>query len=246
MRRAVSRIVLVMWMFLFAGAAAAAPKEPAAPPKAKETVAGVYSIFQMDREVGSESFSKTVYDNNTVVFESKTIITLAQPDSIIETSFMTLEDDSYFLIDYASTRFAGKLRQSTGIEVYSNVAAIKTVTNGKENSQTRVLPAGALCIQSGTTYQLELYLQRYNDTAGGKQSILIFDPIGKKEYTKVLELMGQEETAVLGETKLYAAYALQGERGIEIKFFVDDSRRIVKAENPLQRMVFELSQKPQE
>lgn len=242
MRRAVFSVVLAMCLQILPGSTGAATRTAPGPAHEKEAVKGVYAIFQMDREIGYEAFSRTVYDNNTVVYESKTIIRSAEPaDSIIDTSTMTLEDDSFFLIDYASSRSAGKLLQSTEIDMYANVAAITTVTNGRSNNLTRVMPAGALCIQSGMVSQLEVYLGRYNDAAGGKQSFLVFDPIGKREYSKVLELMGREETTVNGETRPLTVYELQGEKGLEIKLYVDESRRIIKAENPLQRMVHVLS-----
>lgn len=246
MRKAVSSVMLVTWIFMWSGAVFAAPKEATTPVQAKEVVEGVYTIFQMDREIGFEAFSRTVYNNNTVVLESKTIKTTAMPDSSIETSFMTVEDDSYFLIDYASTKSAGNLRQDNEIEMYANVAIITTVTNEKRNVQTRVLPTGALCIQHGIAHQLELYLGRYNDDVGGKQSILVFDPVAKWEHTKIMEMMGQEETAVNGDTILCTVYTLRGQRGIEMKLFVDESRRIVKAENPMQRMIFVLSRMQEE
>lgn len=243
MQRAVFRGALVTCLILVSGAA---PREASTPPQVKESTHRVYAIYQMDREVGSETYSKTVNDNNTVVFKSKSVITTSMPDSIIETSSVTLEDDSYFLIAYASSRSAGKLHQEIGIDVYANVADITTTTNGKQSTLTRTLPAGALCVQGGNVHDLALYLERYNDSAGGKQSILIFDPVGKRDYTKILEKTGQEDVEVQGATGRYTAYALQSDRGIEMKFFVDESGRIVRAENPLQRMVFMLSTGPEE
>jgi hypothetical protein len=240
MSRTVVSVLTLACLLGWAGVFASPPEKEAAHPNVKDAVKGVYSIFQMDREIGIERFSKTVYDNNRMTLESRSVFTIAEPDSFIEATSMTLEDDSYFFLDYASSRIAGKLDHRTEIEMFSNVASITTTTGGKSNSITRTVSTGALLIQSGVVHHLELYLLRYNHEVGGKQSISVFDPIGKSEYTKIVEMAGTEETAVRDETRLLKLYTVQGEKGLEMKLYVDESNRIVKAENPLQRMIYQL------
>lgn len=240
MRRAVFEILFIVLAGVGAVSLAAAPRKTA-PPAVKEAVEGAYTIMQLDREIGVESFSRTVYDNNTVVLEARTVTRVTEPDSMVDTSSLTLEEDSYFLIDYRSSRNAGKLQQKTSIDVYANVAHITTDTNGRRNTLTKALPTGVLCVQSSTASNLEMYLKRYNDTAGGKQSILVFDPLGKREYTKVLEKTGQEQIDVLGTRQPCTVYALQDSKGIQVKFYVDATGRVVRAEIPLQRMTFVLA-----
>lgn len=241
MSRTARSAILVASLVVYCGAAQSAPRKEAAPAAVKKLVKGSYSILQMDKEIGTEQFTKTLYDNNILVLESTVIMAATEQDSFIETTSMTLEDDSNFLLSYSSSKRAGKFAQKNDIEMFSNVASIRVMTNTDEHTLTRVVPTGALCVQSGIAHHLELLLNRYNDAAGGKQSILVFEPVSKIDKTMVVEFMGEEETPLHGETRKLKMYTVRETGGSAMRLYVDDARTLVKIVNQMQRMEFILA-----
>jgi hypothetical protein len=235
-------MILIALLAVSYGTGNSAPKREAAPAAVKKQVKGSYSIIQMDKEIGTERFTKTIYDNNIMVLEGTVIMAMTGEDSLVETTSMTLEDDSNFLLSYSSSKHAGKFEQKNSIEMFSNLASIRVTTNNEdERTLTRVIPTGALCIQSGIAHQLELLLNRYNDAAGGKQGILVFEPVSKVDKTLLVEFVGEEETTLHGETRKLRLYTVRETQGSALRLYVDDARTLVKVVNQMQRMEFVLA-----
>ncbi len=241
MSRTARSMILVASLVMYYGTGHSAPKRETAPAAVKKLVRGSYSIIQMDKEIGTEQFTKTLYDNNILILESTVIMAMTDQDSFVETTSMTLEDDSNFLLSYSSSKRAGNFVQENVIEMFSNVASIRVTTSENEHVLTRVIPTGALCIQSGIAHQLELLLNRYNDAAGGKQGILVFEPVNKVEKTMTVEFMGEEETTLHGETRKLKLYTMRETGGSVVRLYVDDARTLVKVVNQMQRMEFILA-----
>jgi hypothetical protein len=241
MSRTMRSLIFAVSLLVCCGAGRSAPKREPASHAVKKQIHGSYSIIQSDNQIGTEQFTSTLYDDNILVLEGTVVTTTTREDSTIEKTSMTLEDDSDFLLSYSSSTRAGQFSVRNDIEMYSNVAYIRAATNGQERTLTRVIPTGALCIQDGIAHQLALLLNRYNDETGGKQGILVFDPVSKADRTDIVELVGPEETVLNGETKTLKLYRVQENPAHVLRLYVDGSRTIVKVVNEMQHKEFILA-----
>jgi hypothetical protein len=249
------RSFLVVLCLLGAVRAAEAGGKMELPPvKVRSTVEGAYDVLKAGDRVGRESFTETVFSNNTVVYESVFEVFEGEATLVSGNNRLEVEEDTGFPRRYLTQRRTRSpdvetMREVT-VELYSNVAVVLERQDERERQSEIVLPTGCLFVESNTARHLVVVLDRYNRQTGGRQSFRAFDPLGVAETDVTLEAVGDTTFAGLpgaapgaagpgGRTLAHFRYRA-GRSGSVADLFVDENGRIARIETGTNELVYNL------
>lgn len=217
-------------------------KPPRKPRKALDVTRWSYSIVQGGQDKGTESGVKTEYNDNTVTFDVVLDMTPAENTGMKETVDLTVQADSYFPLRFSMVK---KVRMGesgtelhTDIEMFANLAVVKTTTPGSSGTRKVVVPTGAAFVETGTVYSYYQLLFWYNRELGGWQNFDALDVGSGKAETVGLYLTGQDTVTVSGSEYPVDVFKLRREK-FEVTLYVDDQERMVRVEQNL--MTFDLT-----
>ncbi len=236
-----AKSIIVVPLFLCWTTVSSSPAEKHGPALVKSHQEGTYRILQMDKEIGTQEFKIKIYDNNSLQIECRQLLSVTGKDTFKEESSLLVEEDSYFPKRYTSKKQAKNYTMQLQVDMVANVGVFKTKTPSTETTETRVYPAGSLCLPMGLVSYLSQLLYRYNDKAGGKQRILTFDPVSKLEEIIVVESSAPLDTTIAGVEQQLYVYKIQRDKGREIMIYMDGEENMVKVVDVFQRMEYILS-----
>lgn len=197
------------------------------------TVTAKYAIFQADQEIGSESVTRYDYDDNSVVFESKTEMHYTHGAEMYVETTLTSEEESRFPMRYHMTKKMSQgghdIEDIIDIEWFANVAVVVRTVQGATDTTRLTVPTGTAVFDPVVAYQLYTPLFWYNRDAGGTQSFNTLDPALRAVHTAILKDQTQEEIEIGGETLDVTRYEFDRDR-IQFKVYVDVEGRIVKVD----------------
>jgi hypothetical protein len=217
-------------------------KPPRPPRKALDVTRWSYSIVQGGEEKGTESGVKTEYSDNTISFDVALDITPAEDTGMKETVDLTLQADSYFPLRLSMVK---KIRVSdsnteldTDIEMFANLAVIKTTTPGSSGTRRVVVPTGGAFVETGMVYSYYQLLFWYDRGLGGWQNFDALDVASGKVESTGLFLSGQDTVTVSGTEYPVDVFKLRRQK-FEVTLYVDNQGRMVRVEQNL--MTFDLT-----
>ncbi|HXV14132.1 MAG TPA: hypothetical protein VEC56_07990, partial [Candidatus Krumholzibacteria bacterium] len=240
----------VRWAIAIGLATCAAASLHAAPPMRATKEASVvstaharYAILQGDQEIGTESVTRRVFDNNTIRFDAENLIT--NPGVAMTTrSELVIEEESYFPRSYRADK---TVRQSDDefvhaltVDMVANVAVLGSELRGAKNSRRVVVPAGTAIQEVGTVHPWYQLLFWVDPASEGRQRIQWLDPASGVLDAGELYVAGQETIAVLGKKTRVTVYKAERERLGEATLYVDAKKRIVRAEQNM--LIYRLDQ----
>lgn len=233
---------LVLWpVIAFAGSDGGKMKKTE-PRTLVQTVKSTYAIYQVDKEIGKESVTRSSYSDNTVEFKATANMALPNGGGVSTEASLLLEEESYFPIEYHSVRSieqAGTTFDSqSDIEWYANVAVVHLKSASKDDTTNVVTPTGAAVVDVNLAHHLYQLLKWYDVEAGGVQGFNILDPGLGRLITSSLRLLAKETITVGGEEIVASRFDFNRDRST-FKLFVDGEGRIVKVDQGY--MVYELA-----
>jgi len=231
---------------LTATLAAAQPMRGDKPPRPPRTALDVtrwsYSIVQGGQDKGTEAGVKTEYNDNTISFDVDLDLSPAEDTGMKETVALIIQADSYFPLRSSVVK---KVRMGdsnteldTDIEMFANLAVIKTSTPGSSGTRKVVVPTGAAFIETGMVYSYYQLLFWYDRELGGWQNFDALDVGSSKVESTGLFLAGQDTVTVSGTEYPVDVFKLRREK-FEVTLYVDDQGRMVRVEQNL--MTFDLT-----
>jgi hypothetical protein len=218
-----------------------APKKVSSGAEVTARFEGAYEIFQLDKKIGTEKFTKVVHDDNTVEFTSQSSLSFSGRDTFKEKTSLVLQEDSYFPRKYRSEKIARGFVQEITLEMIANVANIRTATTRDTSAEMRAFSTGSICLEGGLAYQFEQVVRRYDSSRGGKQRVLFFDPISKKEGSLTIEAVATVDTTLAGKKQSVTVYSITKNPGGAMKVYADKKNNVLRVVDDLQKMRFVLS-----
>lgn len=229
------RSVIVAGVLCFAasGAGAETPMHQKKPVKLLSTVQAKYRKVQQDQEIGSETFERRTYDDNTVVYEVSG--TALMGGVLLSTrSTLVVEEESYFPRSLRSEQTVAQqtdtLRIAFSVDMYSNVAVVGSDVRGRKDSRRLVVPVGLPFVEVGAAYSWEQILFWTDPDTRDRQRIQWLDPqMGSVESGEIF-LSGEETIVVLGKKTPVSVFKAERERLGPAVLYVDADRRLVRCE----------------
>jgi hypothetical protein len=214
-------------------ALAAPPMHPTKEASVVTTAHAEYVIVQQDEEVGRETVTRRVFDDNTIRFDAET--TIRTVAAIFTTkSRLTLEEESYFPRSYRADKSVKQPQEEMAhaitVDMYANVAVLGSELRGLNDSRSVVVPAGTAVQEVGLLYPWYQLLFWVDPAADGRQPITWLDPSSGKVESGEMYIVGEETLDVLGKKTRVTVYKAERERLGPATLYVDGKRRIVKAE----------------
>jgi hypothetical protein len=220
------------------------PMRMVKPRELVRTVVAKYTIFQVDQEVGTESVTRTDFDDNSVEFHAKIEMNFTQGSDIYLETNLTVDEGTYFPMSYRSEK---KVKQGTAefddvtdIDWFANVAVICKRGHAREDTSRITLPTGAAVLDVTAAHHLYPLLFWYDKDLGGVQSFNVFDPNSKRVSSATLRLQTDEKIEVAGEMVTSTRFEFVRDK-TTFKIYVDAEGRILKVDQGY--MVYELSEK---
>jgi hypothetical protein len=214
-------------------APAAPPMHATKEPSVVSTAHATYAIVQGDREIGHESVTRRIFDNNTIRFEAENVV--SNPGVTMTTrSQLTLEEESYFPRSYRADKTVrqpdDEFVHTLTVDMVANVAVLGSELRGAKNSRRVVVPAGTAIQEVGTVHPWYQLLFWIDPASEGRQRIQWLDPSSGVVDTGELYVAGQESIEVLGKKTRVTVYKAERERLGAATLYVDAKKRIVRAE----------------
>ncbi len=170
------------------------------PVEVRSVVQGDYEVRKAGGEVGRESFIRTLFTNNTGVYESVFEVAERADVNVSGNNKLEIEEDSGFPLSYYTYRRTdsphGESVREVSVEMYSGVAVVSERQDSVEKREVVGLPAGCLFIEGNTAHHLRLVLDRYDRLSGGKQVFRAFDPMAVGVTNLAVEATG--DTLIIG------------------------------------------------
>lgn len=201
-----------------------------------------YDIVQADRQVGRETVTRSEFDDNTTRFEARTEMQMSHGAKVETDNDLLLEEDSHFPLKFKMKRVVRQenmeVEQTMDIDMVSNVAVIRAVTNENEVVSRKILPTGTAIIDMMTAHQYYQPLYWYNRDSGGVQVFNVLDPLLKKEYSATMRFQQEETIEIDGKPVAASRFEYTREK-LTAHLWVDANDRIVKVEQGF--MIFTLT-----
>ncbi|NIM20329.1 MAG: hypothetical protein GTO51_08880 [Candidatus Latescibacteria bacterium] len=247
MSRTLFNWVRILMMLGFSGAVMASGLRERPDSLLARVQKGSYKVFQrvgedtIPREIGTETFTKKYFTDNTIVLEIEKEMDFAligaPSRTLKQKSTLEIEEDSYFPRRYEMRKENGGMEQESGIEMFSNVAIISSRTNKLDEKVTLVLSAGAMFVEGNSISQHALLLHRLDSSITRKRNIMVFDPLLKRESSTVVVYAGEVTEVTDGESKSLKLYKIEKERYPVMQLYVDNSGIVVKASDGVQEFI---------
>lgn len=207
------------------------------------TVSSSYAITQTGKQIGSETVTRSDYNDNSVTYKAKVLMSPTETVTIVIETELVLEAESHFPISYKTTKEidqgGNKYTQEMDFELYSNVAVVRSRAGNGENTTRIVLPTGAAFVDANAAHHFYQLLFWYNKDLSGRQTFDTLEPTTKTAGTGVLMLARQENVSVKGEEIPASLYVLERGKRQPANIYVDEDDRIVRVEQNF--MVYELT-----
>jgi len=220
---------------LLALTAASVGAEPMRERKEKtllETTRAVYSVFQKDTEVGTETVTRYLYNDNTIVYKATVKLEMSSDTSIDQESELVLEEESRFPRSYRldkSARNAEMIHEiQVTVEMFANVARSTTEVQGHVVERIVVLPAGTPLMSVDVVHPIYQLLFWYDREKGGRQAFQVLEVMRNRPDDVVLELRDRQSVSVGGELVETDVYVLHW-TSHAVSYFVDGEGRVVAA-----------------
>jgi hypothetical protein len=230
-------------LFATTVAIAAPPMHPTKEPSVVATVRSTYAIIQADQQVGHETTTRRVFDNNTIRFEAETVV---QNGAVMLTnrSNLTIEEESYFPRAYRADKTIKQPQEefvhTLTVDMFANLAVLGSELRGAKDTRRVVVPTGTAIQEVGLLYpwyQLLFWVDPANE---GRQRIQWLDPTSGAIDAGELFAAGRETIDVLGKKTPVTVYKAERERLGAATLYVDAKKRIVKAEQNM--MIYRLDE----
>lgn len=215
----------------------------AEPKELVRTVTASYKITQSGKDFGSEKVTRREYNNNTVEFVS--VVTLVPAEGVeirLETE-LVLEAESYFPMSHRLkknvTQGGSQLTQETEIELFANVAVIRSRRGESEEVEKKILPAGAALVAGNGCYYFYQLIFWYDRNLGGRQTFDIFDLDQETSQPGVLLMAPMDNIEVMGKSTPVVLCVLEREKRKPTEIFLDENDRIVRLDQNF--MIYELT-----
>lgn len=195
-----------------------------------------YAIVQEGQEVGRESVTRSIFDDNTIRFDGENTIRNMAVELAIK-SALTLDEESYFPRSYRADKTIKQpdeeFTHTLTVEMYANVAVLGSELRGRADSRRVVVPAGTAILEVGLLYPWYQLLFWIDPQAAGRQRITWLDPSSGALESGELYASGEETIDVLGKKARVTVYKAERERLGPAILYVDGKKRIVQAEQNL-------------
>jgi hypothetical protein len=212
------------------------------PRKLVYSVTSTYNIFQVDKQIGSETVTRNDYSDNTVDFESTITLQLPNGAGVSTKGVLLLEDESYFPMGYNSVRTmmqsGTEFDNGTYIEWFANVALVRRKTPASEDTTHVVLPTGTAVLDVNAAHHLYQLLKWYDFETGGVQGFNVLDPTLARLYSASLRLLAEETITIDGNEFVASRFDFNRNKNTA-KVYVDAEKRILKVDQGY--MVYELA-----
>jgi hypothetical protein len=196
-----------------------------------------YTIVQEGREVGHETVTRRVFDDNRVTFEAENAIAMNPGGSYTTRSNLTLEEESYFPRSYRVEKVikhpSGDLAHTVTVDMYANVAVLGSELRGRSDQRRVVVPTGVAIMEVGQLYLWHQLLFWVDPASSGRERIQWLDPSSGAVEAGELYVAGEETLTVLGKKTRVTVFKAERERLGPATLYVDVKKRIVKAEQNL-------------
>lgn len=228
---------LFLFALLVASPAIAAPPMHATKEASVVTTARAeYVVVQEDQEVGTESVTRRIFDDNTIRFDAETTIRNVAVTYTINSS-LTIEEESYFPRAYRAEKKIAQpdeeMVHTVTVDMYANVAVLGSELRGLASTRRVVVPAGIAVTEVGLLYPWYQLLFWVDPEAPGRQPIQWLDASSGKVESGEVYIAGEETIDVLGKKTRVTVYKAERERLGPATLYVDGKGRIVKAEQNL-------------
>lgn len=214
-------------------ASAAPPMRATKEPSVVSTARATYTIVQEDQDVGHESMTRRVFDNNTVAFEAEDVVINPAVTMTVK-SQMLLEEESYFPRSYRAEKTIAQSSDvfvhTITVDMFANVAVLGSELRGSKDSRRVVVPSGTAIQEVGMLYpwyQLLFWMEPAGDE---RQRIQWLDPSSGAVDSGEMYFAGETTIDVLGKKTKVAVYKAERQRLGAATLYVDAKKRIVKAE----------------
>ena len=203
----------------------------------KNTVVGVFKVYQMGQTVGAEKFSIRFRPDGNYKAEGSLSTqvdkTTREATTVLETSGPRREVSVYqreVKINQVPTRVVMK-RESAGLKI--------GIASGVQKSEkTMKIAPGSVLVEPGVVHHLIPLLRRYNFTAGGAQSTPVFLGSELRATTAVLAYTDDQPAALqYGTYQARRMFLNLGDVGLLL--WVAPSGTLLKVENPMQGFLME-------
>ena len=212
---------------------AAPPMHPTKEASVVNTARAEYVVLQEGQEVGQESVTRRIFDDNTIRFDAETTINTVAATFVTKSS-LTIEEESYFPRSYRADKTIKQPKEemthAITVDMYANVAVLGSELRGAQDSRRVVVPAGTAVQEIGLLYPWYQLLFWVDPEADGRQPIRWLDPSSGKVESGEMYIAGEETLDVLGKKTRVTVYKAERERLGPATLYVDGKRRIVKAE----------------
>jgi hypothetical protein len=236
-----SAIIAVVLAACAAGARAETPMHAKKPVRLLSTVHAAYRVVQQDTEVGTESWERRTYDNNTVTYDVASTVRMGGA-AVSKKVRLVLDDESYFPRSFRSEQAIVQGADTTRItftaEVFSNVVVVGSDMRGRTDSRRIVVPAGLPIMELGTVYAWYQVLFWTDRTSRDHQRFEWLDPQRNVVESGEIYLAGEQSIDVLGKKTPVSVLKAERERLGPAQLFVDSQGRIVRCEQNV--TIFEL------
>lgn len=228
---AVPVIVIVLVAALAVSSLAEKPIK--APREAIEVTRSSYVILQNGVEKGGEEIVHTVYNDNTITFETRQTLTPTPAVTMAQSVNMLVQEESYFPISYHMDKKIEQqdsgMEMSVDVKMFANVAVYTTATPTQSGSRNIVLPTGAAFIETGAVYVYHTLLFWYDDEAGGRQNFEVFDVAGGRPGNVVVQHVAADTVTVAGTQYQADLYRVERDT-FSVTLYVDGDGRIVRVD----------------
>lgn len=222
----------------------------AAPPMRASKDAGVvsiararYALLQGDQEVGHESMTRRIFDDNTIRFEAENVVRAAMVTMTARSELM-VEEESHFPRSYRVEKTIAQPEEEIvhrlTVDMFANVAVLGSELRGTRDSRRVVVPAGTAIQEVGQLYSWYQLLFWIDPSLQGRQKIQWLDPSSGAIASGELYVVGPATVEVLGKQTPVTVYKAERERLGEASLYVDAKRRIVRLEQNM--MVYRLDE----
>jgi len=223
------------------GVRAETPMHQKKPEQLLSTVHARYRMVQQDQEMGTESFDRRTYSDNTVVFDVTSTARMSAV-TLFGNAQLVLEDESYFPRSFRSERDMVQTTDTTRItytaEVFSNVVVLESDMRGRKDTRRVVVPAGVPIVELAAVYSWYQILFWTDLTTRDHQRFQWLDPQRNVVESGEIYVAGKQTIKVLGKETPVTVLKAERERMGPAQLYVDSQRRIVRCEQNV--TVFEL------
>ena len=164
------------------------------PVTVRYTVQGAYEVQKAGTAAGREDFVRTYMSDNVVIYESVFEVIEGEGVTVSGNNRLEVEEDSGFPMAYYTRRNVhasdGETVREVTVRMFANVAVVAERQEDEEKQRIVELPTGCLFVEGNIVHHIAEVLERYDRTAGGKQTFRAFDPLGVGMTDVSLEFVG--------------------------------------------------------